>query len=70
LRKSIGRWGWLLLIYAGAMWFAVVYMGEHWVSDVLVGILCAIVAYVGVERVARYRTARVVDSGGQRPLAR
>ena len=58
LRKSIGRWGWLMLVYAAVMWFAVVYMGEHWVIDVVVGAVCAVVSYAIVERVAQVRARR------------
>jgi membrane-associated phospholipid phosphatase len=35
-----GAFGWL---YAGAAAFAVVYLGEHYVTDVLVGLLLALV---------------------------
>jgi hypothetical protein len=52
LRKSIGRWGWLMLGYGGMMWFAVVYMAEHWIVDIVVGLVCTVMAYTIVERVA------------------
>jgi membrane-associated phospholipid phosphatase len=70
LGKSIGRWGWLMLVYAGAMWFAVVYMGEHWVSDVLVGIVCAVLAYALVEAVARIRVGRAFELASSTPRPR
>lgn|SRR5579883_375221 len=63
LRRSIGRWGWLMLVYAAAMWFAVVYMGEHWVSDVLVGCVCAVLAYVMVEGLSRVRLGQAFAMG-------
>ncbi len=59
LRKSIGRWGLLMLGYGLIVWFSVVYMAEHWVIDVLAGLACAVIAYVLVEAVARlWRAAR------------
>jgi membrane-associated phospholipid phosphatase len=51
-------WRPLLVAYPLAMGFALVYTGEHYVSDVLVGWLYAVAAYVGVEVVARRRAAR------------
>lgn len=58
LYKACGRWGLLMLVYAAAMWFAVVYLGEHWVIDVLVGLVCAVVAFLAVEGTARWWAAR------------
>ncbi len=52
LRKTFGRWGLLMLVYAAMMWFAVVYMAEHWTIDVIVGIGCALAAYAIVEGMA------------------
>lgn len=49
LRRTFGRWGLLMLVYAAVVWFSVVYMGEHWVIDVLVGLACAAIAYALVE---------------------
>jgi len=64
LYRTFGRWGLLMLIYAAAMWFAVVYMGEHWVIDVLVGLVCAVVAFVAVEGGARWWVARAKARSG------
>ncbi len=62
LYKACGRWGLLMLAYAAFMWFAVVYMGEHWVVDVLVGLVCAVVAYADVESVARWWSERPMET--------
>jgi hypothetical protein len=65
LRKSLGRWGLLMLGYGAIVWFAILYMGEHWVVDILAGLLCAVVAYVAVEGIATervYRAARRVKT--------
>jgi hypothetical protein len=58
LCKAFGRWGLLMLVYVVTIWFAVVYMGEHWTIDVLVGLVCAVVAYADVESVARWWSER------------
>ena len=70
LRKSLGRWGLLMLGYGGIMWFAVVYLAEHWVVDVLAGLICAVLAYVLVEQASRYVATRRTASGARpRPAA-
>jgi membrane-associated phospholipid phosphatase len=61
LRKAFGRWGWVMLGYAGVVWFSVVYMAEHWMIDVVVGLVFAVVAYLAVEWVARYWARRRVS---------
>ncbi len=58
LCKAFGRWGLLMLVYVVTIWFAVIYMGEHWIIDVLVGLVCAVVAYADVESVARWWAER------------
>ena len=58
LRKTFGKWGLLMLVYAAVVWFAVVYMAEHWVIDVLVGLVCAVLAYALVEGVSALWAAR------------
>jgi membrane-associated phospholipid phosphatase len=46
--KAFGwRRFWWLALYPLSMWFGVVYLGEHYVTDVLLGILYAILAYFG-----------------------
>jgi membrane-associated phospholipid phosphatase len=57
--RHVGRpWRVLLAVYPLAMAFALVYTGEHYVSDVLLGWLYAVGAFVLVEAVARRRAAR------------
>jgi membrane-associated phospholipid phosphatase len=46
-----------LVAYPLAMAFALVYTGEHYVSDVLVGWLYAVAAFVAVDRLHRRRAA-------------
>lgn len=58
LRKAFGKWGLLMLVYGAVVWFAVVYLGEHWVIDVLAGLVCAACAYLIVEGVVGYASAR------------
>jgi hypothetical protein len=47
-RRQFGRPGWLMLLYAAAVWFSVVYLADHYVVDVLAGIVYAAVAYVAI----------------------
>ena len=58
LRQTFGRRGLVMLVYAAVMCFAVVYMGEHWIIDIVVGIGCALVAYLAVEGAARLLAGR------------
>ncbi len=41
-----------LLVYSGAMALALVYLGEHYVADLLVGVVCSVVAWLVALRVA------------------
>lgn len=43
-----GKWGWLLLPYNIAVWFAVVYLSQHWVVDVIAGVAWAAAVYIAV----------------------
>ena len=51
------RWRWRILLaaYPLAMAFALVYTAEHYVSDVLLGWLYAVGAFVAVEAFLRWR---------------
>jgi membrane-associated phospholipid phosphatase len=45
---SFGRkWGYLALAYSALMGFALVYLGEHYVTDLGVGIMCAVYGWYG-----------------------
>jgi membrane-associated phospholipid phosphatase len=64
---------WLILGYCACVWVAVVYLGEHYVTDVLVGITYAALAYVLVAHVIapewKARPApTVVPEGEERPV--
>jgi membrane-associated phospholipid phosphatase len=48
-RKVWKRAGWVLLPYCACVWLAIVYLGEHYVTDVIVGVAYAALAYVGVQ---------------------
>ncbi len=39
------RFGYVMCIYPVAMWFTIVYFGDHYVSDILVGIAVALLAW-------------------------
>jgi membrane-associated phospholipid phosphatase len=52
------RWRWVLVAYPVAMGLALVYLGEHYVFDLAVGMLYAIIAYVGAGRIVELWTAR------------
>lgn len=60
----------LLVLYAVAMSFALVYTAEHYVVDVLVGIVLAIAAVVGVGAVFRGRDDRYAAVAGGRGARR
>ncbi len=47
-RRAFGRVGWLMLVYAVAVWFAIVYLGEHYVVDVIGGVVYASASYWAV----------------------
>jgi len=49
LREYWPRWSWLMLVYAGVVWFAIMYLGHHYFVDALGGLLYALVAYFGVK---------------------
>lgn len=48
LRERWPRWSWLMLVYAGVVWFAIMYLGHHYLVDALGGLLYAVVAYAVV----------------------
>ncbi len=48
-RRAWKRGGWILLPYCFLVWVAVVYLGEHYVTDVIVGVVYAALAYVAVQ---------------------
>jgi len=48
-RRAWGGRGWVLFPYCMVVWVAVVYLGEHWVTDVIVGVGYAAVAYAVVQ---------------------
>lgn len=50
VRRAVGRPAWLVLAYAGLVWFSVVYLGDHYVVDLLGGLAYALVAYLAVTR--------------------
>ena len=57
--KTAPRGRWLMVGYQLAMAFVLVYGGEHYVSDILLGYLYAVVAFVVVNRlVTRYDARR------------
>ena len=49
LREYWPRWSWLMLVYAGLVWFAIMYLGHHYLVDALGGLLYAVAAYAGVK---------------------
>ena len=49
LRERWPRWSWLMLVYAGVVWFAIMYLGHHYLVDALGGLVYAVVAYFGVK---------------------
>ncbi len=49
LREYWPRWSWLMLVYAGVVWFAIMYLGHHYLVDALGGLLYAVAAYFGVK---------------------
>jgi len=67
-RKAWRRGGWVVLPYCFAVWFAVVYLGEHYVTDVLVGVVYATLAYVAVQLLVarRERSAQKVSQTEER----
>jgi len=49
LREYWPRWAWLMLVYAGVVWFAIMYLGHHYLVDAIGGLLFAVAAYTGVK---------------------
>ena len=63
------RWRWLLVLYPLAMAFSLVYFGEHYFSDIALGWLYAVVAFIVGNRLYdlfadRRSTRRRSDEGG------
>ena len=50
VRRLSPRGAWLILAYAGAVWFSIIYLGHHYVVDVLGGVALALVAYWALRR--------------------
>jgi membrane-associated phospholipid phosphatase len=61
-RKAWRRGGWALLPYCFAVWLAVVYLGEHYVTDVIVGVTYAGLAYIAVQLVVARRSRAATAS--------
>ncbi len=58
----------LCFIYALAMSLTLVYTGEHYVTDILLGWIFAICAFLAVRRVLDWREARVRERAGREPV--
>jgi PAP2 superfamily len=56
LRQAFGRWGYLALAYAAAVWWAIVFTGDHYVVDVLAGVVYATAAYLVAPRLSHWVT--------------
>src|SRR5690606_1524274 len=77
--RHFGRWGWVMLAYAGAVTFGIVYLGEHYVVDVVAGVALAVAAYLAayhwrrldpwLDREGRTTTAPAGPGTLLRPLA-
>ena len=67
LREYWPRWSWLMLVYAGVVWFAIMYLGHHYLVDALGGLLYAVAAYFGVKAftsgAVRTTTRRAIGRG-------
>lgn len=50
--SRLGRWGYLFILWIGAIVFSVVFLGQHWVTDIVAGWLYAVVCFALVRRVA------------------
>jgi membrane-associated phospholipid phosphatase len=67
LRQAFGRWGWLALGYAAAVWWAIVFTGDHYAIDVIGGVVWATAAFIVAPRVPRWigRLANRSDHGAR-----
>lgn len=54
-------WRWLALLYPVAMGTALVYLGEHYVTDLLGGVVLAVVVLAGCGRWERWRERRRLE---------
>lgn len=66
-RRAFGRVGYLMLGYAGCVWFAVIYLGDHYLIDVLAGILYAVIAYLAITRAPGW-FRRIVDRAADQEI--
>jgi inositol phosphorylceramide synthase catalytic subunit len=46
LKNKLGKTNWLFGLFMAGIWFAAVYSGHHYVTDVILGIICAIIAII------------------------
>ncbi len=60
LREYWPRWSWLMLVYAGVVWFAIMYLGHHYLVDAIGGLLFAVAAYSGVRMFTSGRLDRLL----------
>lgn len=60
LREYWPRWAWIMLVYAGVVWFAIMYLGHHYLVDALGGLLYAVAAYTAVKAFTSGRFNRVL----------
>jgi membrane-associated phospholipid phosphatase len=60
LREHWPRWSWLMLVYAGVVWFAIMYLGHHYLVDALGGLLYAVAAYTAVRAFTTGRIRRML----------
>ena len=51
----------LMVGYDSIIWFAIPSMGEHRVVDILMGLLCPVVAYIAVEGIAKDVSEHLAD---------
>ncbi|MBU6423578.1 MAG: phosphatase PAP2 family protein [Chloroflexi bacterium] len=67
--RYVGRRGLLVALYVAAVWWAIVYLGEHYATDILVGVVYSIAAFLAgpaaVRALSRLRIPRMLGGSGR-----